>query len=273
MTEIPLSALKDWYEENVARTSTLEMVRCIFQGNFPAAPTSALSSLGENWSLFKELRKELGDNEFYLYLQCQIAAFKEHRKDKPFYPSYCVEEAAIDRYLERREKVMHSGYYSFRSEIYRVAFPSECTALREYFRCWLRWSGGGEEPNWPDIKASFADRGHPFWVTFSCNYETAVDRGAEFCEIWIAGKKRLRARKLLQDSNEYDRACIDALAFTALQITSRAEEFTVLPLESFSFAYQIAVQLYELRKEIRSPALPLRISVGDGNEKIYGIPS
>jgi hypothetical protein len=194
-----------------------------------------------------------------------MADFKEYHKEEPFYAGYCVGDRAGERYLERREKIMHSGYYSFRSEIYRVSFPNECEALGEYFRRWLRWDGKREEeePNWPDIKASFASRSHPFYVTFSCNYETATARGSEFCEIWIAGKKRLKARRLFQDSNEYDRACIDALLFTAQQVTPRAREFILLPEEGVSFAYQVAVQLYDLRKEILSPSPSLRIRVGD----------
>src|ERR1700752_4355994 len=120
MTEVPLLQLRAWYEENVARTTTLEILRCMFQGNFPGAPTSQVSSLGKNWQLFEDLRMELGDAEFHIYLQCQMSTWKEHHKDKPFPVAYCIQEKAADRYLERKERITHSGYYSFRSEIYRV---------------------------------------------------------------------------------------------------------------------------------------------------------
>src|SRR6267142_2635816 len=128
MAEVPLAHLKAWYEENVCATSTLEILRCMFQGNFPGAPTSQVATLGKNWFLFEDRRKELGDAEFRIYLQCQMSAFKEYHKNKPFFPAYCVGDKAGERYLERREKIMHSGYHSFRSEIYRVAFPNECKA-------------------------------------------------------------------------------------------------------------------------------------------------
>jgi hypothetical protein len=277
MTEVPLSALKQWYEDNVAKTSTLEILRCMFQGNFPGAPVSTISSLGKNWHLFEDRRNELGDEEFKIYLQCQMAAFKAYYKTKPFFAAWCVGDKAGERYLRRREKIIHSGYYFFGSEVYRVSFPNECAALGEYFRQWLRWDGKREEeePNWPEIKISFAPRSHPFWVTLSCNYETAAGRGAEYCAIWLSGKKRLKARNLMQEGgNEYDRACIDALVLTANQVTSaRAREFTVLPEAEFSFPYQVAVQIYNLRKEIVTSSLPLRIRVGDGNENIDGVPS
>jgi hypothetical protein len=274
MTEVPLSALKAWYEEHISRRTTLEIVRSMFQGNFPAAPTSQVSNLGKYWELFEETRKELGDAEFEIYLQCQMAAWKEYHKDKPFYVGYCVADRAADRYFERREKIRHAGYHSFRSEIYRVSFPNECEALSEYFRRWLLYEGEleEEEPNWPDIKASFASCSHPFWVTFSCNYEAATARGSEFCEVWITGKKRLKARDLMQDRNEYDRACLDALVFIAEQISLRARAFILRPEEGFSFAYQVAVQFHDLRQEILSSAPPLRIRMG-GNEKVYGLPS
>jgi hypothetical protein len=270
MTEVPLSQLLAWYEEYVARTSTLEILRCLFQGNFPGEPTSLVSSLGKDYALFEERREELGETEFRIYLQCQMSAWKEYHKGKPFYPGYCVGDKAGERYLERREKIIDSGYFFSGSEIYRVCFPNECDALREYFLHWLAWDGKREEeePNWPEVKASFASRSHPFYVTFSCDYETAIARGDEFYEKWVAGKKRLKARKLMQDSNEYDRACIDALVFTAGQITPRARKFKVAPEKEFSFPYQVAVQLYALRKEILSPSPPLRIVIGDGNEKI-----
>jgi hypothetical protein len=266
---VPLSHLKHWYEQNVSATTTLEIVRCMFQGNFPGLPTSLVSDLGKNWQLFEDRRTELGDDEFRIYLQCQMAAWKEYHKGKFFYPGYCVGDKAGMRYLERRERIMHAGFHFFGSEIYRVAFPNECEALHEYFRRWLRYEGKEEEeePNWPEIKASFASRSHPFWVTFSCNREEAADRGAEFYAIWLAGKKRLRARQLMQDSDEYDRACIDALVLTAFQITPRAREFILRPEAEFSFAYQVAVQLYALRKEILSRVLPLRIRVGDDYDK------
>jgi len=204
-------------------------------------------------------------------LQCQMAAWKAYHKNKPFYVGYCVGDKAGMRYLERRERIMHSGYHSFRSEIYRVCFPNECDALSEYFRRWLLYPGEPEEeePNWPEIKASFASRSHPFWVTFSCNYEAASARGSEFCEIWMAGKKRLKARNLMQDRNEYDRACLDALVFIAEQTTPRARQFILQPEEGFSFAYQVAVQLHDLRKEILSSAPPLRIRIG-GNDDFSG---
>src|SRR6516165_2842651 len=141
MTEVPLSALKTWYEEHISRRTTLEIVRCMFQGNFPAAPTSAVPDLGKNWQLLEDRRNELGDAAFEIYLQCQMAAWKEYHKDKPFYVGYCVGDKAGMRYLERREKIMHSGYHSFRSEIYRVSFPNECEALFEYFRRWLLYEG------------------------------------------------------------------------------------------------------------------------------------
>ena len=274
MTEVPLLALKAWYEEHISRRTTLEIVRSMFQGNFPAAPVSQVSSLGNYWQLFEDYRKGLGDAEFHIYLQCQMSAFKEYRRKASFYPGYCFEKGAEERYFERRERIMHSGYHSFRSEIYRVSFPNECEALSEYFRRWLLYEGEleEEEPNWPDIKASFASRSHPFWVTFSCNYAAATARGSEFCEIWITGKKRLKARGLMQDRNEYDRACLDALVFIAEQISLRARAFILRPEEGFSFAYQVAVQLHDLRKEIFSSAPPLRIRMG-GNEKVYGLPS
>jgi hypothetical protein len=275
MTEVPLSNLKRWYEENIAKTSTLAIVRYMFQGNFPGEPISTVSALGKNWELFEDRRTELGDEEFCIYLQCQMSAWKEYHEGKPFPPAYAVGDKAGERYLERRERIMHAGYYSSRSEIYRVVFPNECTALREYFRRWLCWDGEveEEEPNWPEIKASFAPRSHPFYVTFSCNYEKAVDRGVAFARAWIAGKKRLKARRLMQDSSEYDRACIDALALTAQQMTPRAKEFILFPEEEFSFPYQVALQLYDLRREIRSPSRTLRIQLGDGNEKIDGVPT
>jgi hypothetical protein len=275
MTEVSLPYLKTWYEERVSRRSTLEIVRCLFQGNFPDAPTSIVSSLGKNRPLFEDRRQELGDAEFEIYLQCQMAAWKEYYKEKPFYPGYCVGDKAGMRYLERREQIQHSGYYSLRSEIYRVSFPNECDALSKYFQRWLAWDGklAEEEPDWPEIKASFAPRSHPFWVTFSCNYEAAKARGGEFYEIWLTGKKRLIARKLIQDSSEYDRACIDALLFSAEQITPRARQFILQPEDGFSFARQVAAQLYGLRKEILSLSPPFRISIGDGNEKIEGLPN
>ena len=275
MTEVPLSNLKQWYEENVAETSILEIVRTMFQGNFPGEPTSSIPNLGKSWQLLKERREELGDNEFRLYLQCQMAAWKEYHKGKPFPLPYCVGDKAGMRYLERREKLIHSGFHFFGSEVYRVCFPCECEALHAYFRRWLRddWKEEEEEPNWPEIKASFASRSHPFWTFFSCNHATAAERGAEFYTAWISGKKRLKARFLTQDSSEYDRALIDALVLTANQFTPAARTFTVLPEADFSFPYQIAVQIYDLRKEIVSSSPRLRISVGDGNEKIDGVPS
>ena len=270
MTEVPLSHLKRWYEENVAKTSTLEIVRCMFQGNFPGAPTSLVSSLGKNWQSFEDRREELGDIEFRFYLQCQMAAWKEYHKEKPVPLPYCVGDKAGERYLEGRERIRHAGYHSLGSEVYRVCFPNECDALAEYFRLWLKWDGKREEeePNWPEIKTSFASRNHPFWTAFSCNYETATERGDEFYRAWLCGKKRLKARKLMGDVNEYDRACIDALVLTAGQVTSRAREFVILPEEDFSFPYQIAVQIHDLREEIVTASFPLRIRVGDGNEKI-----
>jgi hypothetical protein len=275
MIEVPLSHLKQWYEENVSRTSTLEILRCTFQGNFPGAPTSAINHLGKYWHLFEDRRAELGDNEFRIYLQCQMSAWKEYHKDKPFPPAYCVGDKAGERYLERKEKTKYAGFHFFGSEIYRASFPNECEALHEYYRRWLRYDGKDEEeePNWPDLKASFASRSHPFWVTFSCNYETAAERGPAFCAIWVSGKKRLKARNLMQDVNEYDRACIDALILTANQITPLARKFIVLPEKAFSFPYQIAVQIYDSRKEIVSRSPALRISIGDGNEKIDGLDS
>jgi len=275
MTEVPLSNLKTWYEENVARTSTLEIVRTMFQGNFPGAPTSQISSLGKSWEEFEDRRTELGDLEFRMYLQCQMAAWKEYHKEKPVPLPYCVGDKAGERYLERRERLNYSGFHFFGSEVYRVCFPNECDALAEYFRRWLRYDGKREEeePNWPEVKTSFAAQNHPFWTTFSCNYETAAERGSEFCAVWISGKKRLKARNLMGDINEYDRACIDALVLTANQVTPAAAKFLILPEEEFSFPYQIAVQIHDLRKEIVTSSPPLRIRVGDGNEKIDGVPT
>jgi hypothetical protein len=272
MTEVPLSSLKQWYEENVARTSTLEIIRCMYQGNFPGAPTSLLFSERQDLQLFELRRAELGDAEFRLYLQCQMACWKEYHKDKPFPLPYAVGDKAGERYLERRERLVHSGFHFFGSEIYRAVFPCECEALHEYFRRWLRYDGKEEEePNWPELKTSYAARSHPFWTFFSCNHEKAASRGAEFYSVWIAGKKRAKARLLMRDSNEYDRAVIDALVLTANQFTPLARGFSIIPEADFSFPYQIAVQIYDLRKEIVSSSPPLRISIGDGNEKIDGL--
>jgi len=262
MTEVLLSDLDLWYEKRVP-TTTLELVRWAFQGNFSNQPTSWISSLGEKWRDFDDFREALGKKkEFVLFLQCQMEEFKATRKGKKFYVSYCVEEGAIDRYVKHRERLRASGYFVCGSFIYRVCYPNECTALKEYFARWLHWQEGEPEPNWWEVRADFAPVSHPFWTTFSCSFEAARERGEEFLEIWTSGKNKLLSRQLMQDASEYDRASIDALIFTACQITPLAKNFLVLPEEEeFSFPYQIAIQLYDRRKEILSPAPRLRIEL------------
>lgn len=259
--QVRLPDLSQWYEDNIERATTLSIVRCLFQGNFPREPVSSFTSLGADWALFEDLRTELGDSEFQIYIQCQLEAFGRNRLNRRFYPSYCVEEGARDRYRAAREKIRYSGYHSFRSEIYRAVFPAECSGLREYFRRWLLYEGPGSEPNWWDLKTELALKSHPYWAFFGCDFTQAKDRGDEFLAIWLAGKKRLMARHLMSEAHECDRACIDALVFIAEQTSPLARDFILAPLEEESLAYQTARQFHDRRARILSAAPVLKITV------------
>jgi hypothetical protein len=180
------------------------------------------------------------------------------RLPNDFYISYFLDNAALDRYSENQEKLRFSGYHSCRSEVYRACFPGECTALNEYFLRWLQWNGAKDtEPLWHNIKLEFAKINHPFWTYFSFTHPPA-----SFEKEWISAKAKLYSRKLLQDADEYDRACIEALVFSARQITQLSDDFLIDPLsEELSYPYQVAVQLYSKREEFMSNSPVLHISL------------
>ena len=265
MEPIPLPNLFRWYEDNVFKTTTLSIVRSVVQGNLPNLPLDRISSLGKYWQEFEVLRECLKDSEFELFLQCQMLEYKHacedgYRLPIGFYISYLVSNESMDRYEKNQEKLRFSGYHSCRSEVYRACFPAECTALRDYFLRYLQWNGSKEtEPIWQDVQLEFAKINHPFWTYFSFKHPFSG-----FEKEWISGKSKLYSRSLLQDANEYDRACIEGLIFTARQLTILSDDFLIDPLsKEFSYPYQVAVQLYSKREEFMSNSPVLQISLTD----------
>lgn len=266
MTEVPLRQLARWYEKNVAATPTLAIVRRVVQGSFPQFPMTNFV-LGASWQKFELVREALGDSEFELFLQCQVAAYKKaDRNPRAFYVGYFVEDEnneAQKRYEAHQEQLYYSGYFSVRSELFRACFPSECRTLETYFLRWLDWQPGQPEPNWREIQLESALKNHPFWVTLTFSRDEIVAAGPEYVRLWNSGKKKIASRKLLQDRNEFTRACLEALAFQARQITPLADDFLILPglLKDFSYPHQIAVQLLDHRQEVLSTAPVLQIQL------------
>jgi hypothetical protein len=273
MTEILLPSLPDWYETNICKTKTLAIVRRVVQGNLPLLPLDRISSLGKNWQDFEARREHLGDKEFEIFLQCQMAGFKKLTVERDFYPSFLLDDFAADRYEEHREKIAYNGYYSLRSEIFRACYPAECAALDYYFSEWLSWGGGEmDEPSWFEAKVETALDNHPFWVYYSFTLEEtrAIDPRLE--SLWNSGKKKILSKKLSQDRNEYQRACHEALVFKAIEITPLAKKFVVLPKEEHPYPLQVAVQLYDNRAKFLSTSGPLKIELAPPNQEIDGVP-
>jgi hypothetical protein len=249
--EIALPELIGWYERNVAKTTTLGVVRGVVQGNFPLLPTSAVSSLGKNWRLIEAVRAELGDPEFAFYCQCQAEGYKRDRSasGEGFYVGYLVSDRAQAHYDEFRERFSSNGFYTVRSEVFRKTYPAECNWLGEYFRLMVTEE---EEPEWFEVRTRFLLTSPPVWVYYAFSREETRALGEARERLWISGKSWVAARKLEGDRAEYRRAAVEALYATALGFSPLAATFTLVPgaAEEFPLPYQVGFQFRSRKNDV-----------------------
>lgn len=131
------------------------------------------TSLGKDYEKFEKVRKELGDSEFELYIQCNIEAQKETINKRGFYPSILVNDKnSLQNYLDKRDIILENwGNPSnrFKSKLFSKLFPSECKFIEEYIS---QYSKGNHDPSEMDIINQVSNLLNGEWLVSRIKYES-----------------------------------------------------------------------------------------------------
>lgn len=97
-------------------------------------------SLGKNTPVFDRMRNEMGEVEFEIFIQANLARCKKVKPDA-FYPAMLIEEGSLDAYLNSREQIIGlwgNPSLRFNDPLFNHLFPCECKFTEEYFGRYLK---------------------------------------------------------------------------------------------------------------------------------------